>query len=99
MSDILSDLEGVVCIMDDVLVHGHTQEEHDQHQDNVLQRMKEVGMTLNKDKCHFSQNQVMFLGQLIDRDGVHPRQWESANHSGIQDTAKRGRFSQIPSNV
>ena len=72
MSDILSDLEGVVCMMDDVLVHGQTQEEHDQRLDNVLQRMKEVGMTLNKDKCHFSQKQVKFLGQLIDREGVHP---------------------------
>ena len=72
MSDILSDLEGVVCMMDDVLVHGQTQEEHDQRLDTVLQRMKEVGMILNKDKCHFSQNQVKFLGQLIDREGIHP---------------------------
>ena len=59
-------------MMDDVLVHGQTQEEHNQRLDNVLQRMKEVGMTLNKDKCYFSQNKVKFLGQLIDRDGVHP---------------------------
>ena len=34
--------------------------------------MPEVGLTLNKDKCHFSQHQWKFLGQLIDRDGVHP---------------------------
>ena len=68
MSDILSYLEGVVFMMDDVLVQ--TQEEHDQRLDNVLQRMKEVGMTLNKDKCYFSQNKVKFLGQLIDRDGT-----------------------------
>ena len=92
MSDILSGLEGVVCMMDDVLVHGQTQEEHDQRLDNVLQR---IGMTLNKDKCHFSQNQVKFLGQLIDREWVHP----GASHSGIQDTTKRGRFPQIPSHL
>ena len=78
--------------MDDVLVHGQTQEEHDQRLDNVLQR---IGMTLNKDKCHFSQNQVKFLGQLIDREWVHP----GASHSGIQDTTKRGRFPQIPSHL
>ena len=29
MSEILSGLEGVVCMVDDVLVHGRTQEEHD----------------------------------------------------------------------
>ena len=29
MSEILSGLEGVVCMVDDVLIHGRTQEEHD----------------------------------------------------------------------
>ena len=72
MSDILSDLEGVVCMMDDVLVHGGTRGEHDQRLDNVLQRMSDVGMTLNRQKCHFSQSQVKFLGQIINKDGIHP---------------------------
>ena len=30
MSDLLSDLHGVVCMMHDILVYGHTTEEHDQ---------------------------------------------------------------------
>ena len=72
MSEILSDLEGVVCMMDDVLVHGQTSEEHDKRLEKVLQRLQEAGLTLNKQKCHFSQTQVKFLGQIIDRDGVHP---------------------------
>ena len=56
-------------MMDDVLVHGQTQEEHDKRLHRVLQRMVEVGMTLNRNKCHLSQK---FLGQIIDKDGVHP---------------------------
>ena len=72
MSDILSDLEGVVCMMDDVLVHGGTRKEHNQRLDNVLQWMSDVGMTLNRQKCHFSQSQVKFLGQIINKDGIHP---------------------------
>ena len=72
MSEILSDLEGVVCMMDDVLVHGQTSEEHDKRLEKVLQRLQEAGLTLNKQKCHFSQTQVKFLGQIIDGDGVHP---------------------------
>ena len=59
-------------MMDDVLVHGQTQGEHDSRLDKVLKKMTEGGRTLNKDKCRFSQHQVKFLGQLIDRDGVHP---------------------------
>ena len=31
ISEILLDLKGVVCMVDDDLVHGRTQEEHDQH--------------------------------------------------------------------
>lgn len=32
----LHDLDGVVCLMDDILVYGQTQEEHDQHFTEIL---------------------------------------------------------------
>ena len=38
MSEILGDMEGVVCLIDDVLIHGHTQEEHDERLLKVLCR-------------------------------------------------------------
>ena len=55
MSEILPGLEGVVCMVDDVLVHGRTQEEHDQRLDAVLARISNAGVTLNAEKCEFSQ--------------------------------------------
>ena len=72
MTQILKDLDGVVCLMDDVLIFGKTQEEHDHRLLNVLQTMQSAGMTLNKTKCQFSQKQVLFLGQLIDGTGIKP---------------------------
>ena len=45
MSDILTGLEGVVGMMDDVLVHGRTIEEHDERLDKVLQKLEEAGLT------------------------------------------------------
>ena len=72
MSDILTGLEGVVGMMDDVLVHGRTTEEHDERLDKVLQKREEAGLTLNRQKCHFSKPQVKFLGQIVDKDGVCP---------------------------
>ena len=72
MSDILTGLEGVVGMMDDVLVHGRTTEEHDERLDKVLQKLEEAGLTLNHQKCHFSKPQVKFLGQIVDKDGVRP---------------------------
>ena len=55
MSDLLRDLEGVVCMMDDVLVHGHTAEEHDERLVCALQRLEQAGLMLNKEKCKFSR--------------------------------------------
>ena len=70
MSGILQGLDGVVCMMDDILVHGKTQEEHDQCLQNVLQRLAESGLTLNREKYQFNKDQVTFLGQVVNKEGI-----------------------------
>ena len=72
MSDILSGLRGVVCLMDDVLVYGSTQEEHDKNLLAALNRIQEAGLTLNKEKYVFSKKSIKFLGQLVDEQGIKP---------------------------
>eukprot|EP00731_Ephydatia_muelleri_P013230 Em0007g540a len=72
MSEILLGLDGVVCMMDDVLIFGPNQEIHDMRLKAVLQRVKSAGVTLNRDKCVFSQSSVKFLGQIVDAQGVRP---------------------------
>ena len=72
MQEILGDIEGVVCLIDDILVHGRTQEEHDERLLRVLCRLQKEGLTLNRDKCQFSQKQVPFLGQVVDESGIRP---------------------------
>ena len=72
MSEILHDVEGAVCLMDDILVHGKLTEEHDRRLHIVLQRLQDAGVTLNKRKCLFSQDRVKFLGQIVDPAGVRP---------------------------
>ena len=72
MSEILEGLEGVLCMVDDVLIHGRTQEEHDQRVVQVLERISKAGLTLNPQKCQFSKDQVTFLGQVVDRTGIKP---------------------------
>ena len=47
-STILANPEGVVCIIDDVLIFGHNQEEHDQQLKVVLSKVQKTGVTLNK---------------------------------------------------
>ena len=56
VSTIFSGLTGVVCLMDDILIHGKTQSEHDSYLEKVLSCLQESNLTLNAEKCKFSQN-------------------------------------------
>ena len=69
MSKILSQLDGVLCLMDDVLVFGKDQTEHDKRMKAVLQKIETGGVTLNPSKCEFRRRQLMFLGH-VDEQGI-----------------------------
>ena len=56
----------------DVLIHGRTQEEHDHRLDAALARIRNAGVTLNAEKCEFSQSRVKFLGHIVDGNGIQP---------------------------
>ena len=68
----MSGLKSVVCLIDDVLVHGVTQEEHDENLLAVLNRIQQAGLTLNKEKCIFGTKSIKFLGQAVDANGIKP---------------------------
>ena len=69
MSSLLEGLDGCICHMDDVLVHGRTTAEHDERVRRVLDRLKTAGLTLNN-KCEFGKSQLKFLGHIISGEGV-----------------------------
>ena len=56
-------------MMDDVLIFGPNQEIHDMR---LKARVKSAWVTLNTDKCVFSQSSVKSLGQIVDAHGVRP---------------------------
>ena len=66
----LEGLDGVACLIDDILVHGSTQEEHDRRLIATLERLQKCHITLNREKCVFSSNTVHFLGHVIDEQGI-----------------------------
>ena len=72
MSQMLEGQKGVVCMMDNILVYGSTQDEHDSHLISVLDKIKTFGATLNEDKCQFSKKSIKFLGHIIDSKVIHP---------------------------
>jgi hypothetical protein len=83
MNEIFTDQEGVLCHMDDILIFGQTQEEHDARLRRALQTLESAGVTLNPDKCKFSKTRITFLGMsstkraslLIQRRQQPPRKW------------------------
>ena len=56
--------------MDDVLIFGATQAEHDHHLTAALNRLEEAGVTLNPSKCKFGCSCVSFLGHIVDKSGI-----------------------------
>jgi hypothetical protein len=66
-----AELPGIVCIADDVVIHGASQEEHDQNVQRFLQRCQELGVRLNKEKTESSVSEITFMGHKISANGVH----------------------------
>ena len=50
--------------MDDIIVFGSTGE-HDSRLHRVLAKLADADVTLNKAKCSFKQQEIMFLGHVI----------------------------------
>uniref|UniRef100_A0AAQ5Z7N1 ribonuclease H n=1 Tax=Amphiprion ocellaris TaxID=80972 RepID=A0AAQ5Z7N1_AMPOC len=72
MSVILNRLPGVVCHMDDILIWGQDQQEHNTRLHTVLNKLQEAGVTLNMEKCELSKQEVKFLGHVLSAEGVQP---------------------------
>ena len=72
LDDLLSELDGIVRSMDDILVHGETLEEHDQRLEKLLSVLDENGITLNLKKCIFRKSELEFLGHVVSAEVISP---------------------------
>lgn len=89
-------IPGVKPYLDDILIAGRTQEEHDLRLHAVLQRIREYGFHLRIEKCRFSLPQIKFLGHIVDKDGLRP---DPAKTSAISEMAHPTNVSQLRSYV
>ena len=65
MNSMLSGLSGVLCLMDDILVLGKDEAEHDDRLEKVLKQIESTGVTLNPYKHKFSKSVLKFHGAHI----------------------------------
>ena len=92
MSQILDGLDGVLCLIDDVVVFGKDKEEHDRRLRAALRRILEAGATLNKDKCEFAKTKILFLGHVIDHNGIRADPEKTA---AIQEMIRPGNVTEL----
>ncbi|XP_052895580.1 uncharacterized protein K02A2.6-like [Anopheles moucheti] len=84
IDSMLGDLEGAEAFLDDVLVFGRTQLEHDRNLENTLKRIEDYGFRIKIEKCKFNMSHVKYLGHIIDENGLGT------------DPAKVAAISQMP---
>ncbi|XP_055639967.1 uncharacterized protein K02A2.6-like [Toxorhynchites rutilus septentrionalis] len=68
----LAGLGGCSGYLDDVVVGGQNEQEHNRNLKAVLQRIHEFGFTIKAEKCSFGRNQIRYLGHIIDSSGLQP---------------------------
>jgi hypothetical protein len=60
----------VVVFIDDILVYSQNEQEHEEHLRKVLQRLRDCQLYAKLSKCEFWISKVLFLGHIINRDGL-----------------------------
>ena len=89
METVLQGLKGVSVYIDDIILTGASDEEHRGTLDKVLERLELAGLRLRTEKCFFMQPRVVYLGHVIDEQGLHP----------TEDKVKAIRDAPSPKNV
>ena len=72
IQELFSDLPGVETDIDDILIWGTTEQEHNERLENVFKKCEEINLTLNKDKCELNKSEITYIGHRITADGVKP---------------------------
>ncbi|XP_049886533.1 uncharacterized protein K02A2.6-like [Pectinophora gossypiella] len=67
-------LRGVGCVvfLDDICVTGSNKNEHIKNLRAVLERLRDMGLTVKLSKCSFLQDSVKYLGFIINKEGLRP---------------------------
>ncbi|GFS55053.1 retrovirus-related Pol polyprotein from transposon opus [Trichonephila clavipes] len=70
--DILKPVLGrfAMVYMDDVIITSPSFNEHIDHLNQVFTLLRDAGLTLNKNKCHFACDKLKYLGLIISKEGI-----------------------------
>ena len=75
IEDVLSGIDGVFNISDDIFIFGKGEDAYKAHDvalDQVLHRLQEKGLTANRSKCEFRKPEMEFFGMMFSGSGTSP---------------------------
>ena len=55
IQQVIQDIPGCKNIIDDIIIYASNQQEHDKNLRMLLTRLREKGLTLNRNKCEFNK--------------------------------------------
>ncbi|KAK2718357.1 hypothetical protein QYM36_005611 [Artemia franciscana] len=64
--------KGCAFLVDDNLIYGRAQKEHDNRLEEVLKQAKKYNIKYNKSKCQFGLEKVHYFALVISKDGIKP---------------------------
>lgn len=64
--------ESCFIYLDDLIVFGRTLLKHNQNLTKVFERLRNVNLKLNPQKCQFLKKEICYLGHTISAEGVLP---------------------------
>ncbi|GFS82301.1 retrovirus-related Pol polyprotein from transposon 297 [Trichonephila clavipes] len=60
----------VMVYMDDVFITSPSFNEHIDNLNQLFTLLRDAGLTLNKDKCHFARDKLKYLGLIFSKEGI-----------------------------
>ena len=72
IDNVFRGLDFVHPYIDDILVASASSEQHKQHLEIVLARLKEHNISVNAEKCELAREALEVLGHSIDKSGIKP---------------------------
>ena len=72
MSEMFHDIEGIEVVVDNLLIWGESEEQHDTRLTQVLERARHRNLKLNKSKCQIKKYAITYIGHILSKDGLKP---------------------------
>lgn len=72
MHEVLRGLDFTFCYLDDICIASSTPDEHLTHLRMVFERLRNFKLTINPSKCEFGKEEIVFLGHVVNQNGISP---------------------------